>query len=135
MTEVTSTSTFTTFAHKFFSAGNTEIHFVDPQYHRAYQKRYWTQLSCSRLQESGFPGADLAVEHVYDKYIRDLSTSTIQQSGRVILYFLHFLEREETNIFALSRQARRASKNKPAIFFQFDMRGWRLPAPLPIFRP
>ena len=104
MTEVTSTSTFTTFAHKFFSAGHTEIHLVGPRYHRAYQKRYWAQLSCSRLQESGLPGADLAAEHVYDKYIRDLSTSTIQQSGRVILYFLHFLEREETNIFSLSRQ-------------------------------
>lgn len=104
MTEVTSTTTFTTFAHKSFPAGNTEFQLVDPRSHRAYQKRYWAQLSCSRLQESGLPGADLAAEHVYDKYIRDLSTSTIQQSGRVILYFLHFLEREETNIFTLSRK-------------------------------
>lgn len=104
MTEVTSTTNFPSFAQIFFSTGTTEVQFSDPRYHRAYQKRYWAELGCSRLQESGLPGADLAAEYVYGKYIRDLSTSIIQQSSRVILHFLRFLEREETNICTLSRQ-------------------------------
>ena len=104
MTEVASTTKFVAFAERFFSAGSTEIQLVNPRYHRAYQKRYWAQVGCSRFQESCLPGADLAAEYVYGKYIRDLSTSIIQQSSRVILHFLHFLEREETSIYALNRQ-------------------------------
>ena len=104
MTEVISTTKLTTFDQKFFSSRHTEFQFVDPGNHRSFQKRYWAKLSCSRLIESCLPGADLAAEYVYGKYIRDLSTSIIQQSGRVILHFLHFLEREKTNIYALTRQ-------------------------------
>lgn len=104
MTELTSATNFPYFAQKFFSDEYTHTQFVDARTNRAYQKRYWAQLACSRLIESGLPGADLAAQHVYDKYIKDLSTSTIQNSGRVILYFLHFLKHEETNIYSLTHQ-------------------------------
>lgn len=104
MTEQTSTTQSPDFAQKFFSDEYTQAQCVDTRSHRAYQKRYWVQLSCSRLTESGLPGSDLAAQHVYDKYIKDLSTKTIQSSGRVILYFLHFLNREETNLLSLTHQ-------------------------------
>ena len=104
MTEVTYTTEFTPFDQRFFSAGFTEVQIIDRGNHRSVKKRYWAQLSCSRLIESGLPGVDLAAEYVYGKYIRDLSTSTLQQSGRVILHFLHFLERKETNLYTLTRQ-------------------------------
>ena len=105
MTEITSsTSKFSDFSQQFFSTDYTEAQFYDPRKDRAYQKRYWAQLSSSRLIESGIAGAELASDHVYNKYIRDLSISTIKQTGRVILHFLHFLEREETNIYTLTRQ-------------------------------
>lgn len=102
MTELISAANFPNFAQKFIPDEYTQVQFVDTQSHRAYQKRYWAQLSCSRFTESGLPGADLAAQHVYDKYIKDLSTSTIKNSSRVILYFLNFLKREETNIFSLT---------------------------------
>jgi integrase/recombinase XerD len=104
MTEVFSTSKFTAFDQRFFPSGHTEVRYVDPGNHRSFQKRYWTKLSYSQLIESCLPGTDLAAEYVYGKYIKDLSTSTIKQSGRVILHFLHFLERQKTNIYSLTRQ-------------------------------
>ncbi|SHO51280.1 tyrosine-type recombinase/integrase [Desulfopila aestuarii] len=104
MTEVISTTKFTAFAQGFFSSGHIEVQHVDPGNPRSFQKRYWAQLSCTRLIASRLPGADLAAEYMYDKYIRDLSTKTIQSSGRVILYFLHFLERKKTNIYTLTHQ-------------------------------
>ena len=67
-------------------------------------KRYTTHRWCSRLASSKLPGADLAVEYLYAKYIKNLSVSTIQQSGRVVLYFLRFLARDGTSIYALTRQ-------------------------------
>ncbi len=104
MTEVTYTTEFSTFDQRLFSAGHTEVQIIGRGNHRSFQKRYWAQVSCSRLIESGLPGADLAAEYVYGKYIRDLSTSIIKDTSRVILYFLHFLEREKTNIYTLARQ-------------------------------
>jgi integrase/recombinase XerD len=82
------------------SAGKTA------QKHRIYpnSKRYVTYRWCSRLAASKLPGADVAVEYLYGKYIKNLSVSTIQQSGRIVLYFLHFLARDGTTVFALTRQ-------------------------------
>ncbi len=65
MTEVTCTTKFTTVNQKVFSTGHTDVQFIDPGTHRSFQKRYWAQLSCSRLIERGLPGADLAAEYVY----------------------------------------------------------------------
>ncbi len=66
-------------------------------------KRYVTYRWCSRLAASKLPGADLAVEYLYGKFIKNLSISTIQQSGRIVLYFLRFLSRDGTTIFTLTR--------------------------------
>ena len=74
------------------------------QHNQKKSKRYVTYRWCSRLAASKLPGAELAVEYLYGKYIRNLSVSTIQQSGRIVLYFLHFLTRDGTTIFTLTRQ-------------------------------
>ena len=74
------------------------------QHNQTKSKRFVTYRWCSRLAASKLPGADLAVEYLYGKYIRNLSISTIQQSGRIVLYFLHFLTRDGTTIFTLTRQ-------------------------------
>ena len=73
-------------------------------HNHAKSKRYVTYRWCSRLASSKLPGSELAVEYLYGKYIKNLSVSTINQSGRIVLYFLHFLARDGTTIFALTRQ-------------------------------
>jgi integrase/recombinase XerD len=73
------------------------------QNHAGY-KRHITHRWCARLAASGLPGTELAVEYHYGKYIKNLSVSSIQQSGRIILYFLGFLERQGTTIHTLTRQ-------------------------------
>ena len=75
-----------------------------PYSHQASRKRQITQHCCSRLIESKLPGADLAVDYIYGKYIKNLSVSTIKSSSRVILYFLHFLNRQGTTIHKLTRK-------------------------------
>ncbi len=86
----------------------SELHF-SPQnttfgHNRAGYKRHITHRWCTRLAASGLQGADLAVEYLYGKYIKNLSVSSINQSGRIILYFLGFLERQGTTIHTLTRQ-------------------------------
>lgn len=68
------------------------------------QKRRVTFRCCSRLAASRLPGSDRAVEYLYGKYIKNLSTSTINSAGRIIFYFLHFLARDGTSIYTLTRQ-------------------------------
>ena len=104
MTEVIYRTNLSVFDPEFSPVIFTGPYSVEPHSQRAYQKRLVTQRSCSRLTASGLPGVDLAAEYVYGKYIRNLSTSAIRQSGRVILYFLHFLELEGTTIYALTRR-------------------------------
>ena len=71
---------------------------------RAGYKRHITHRWCARLAASGLPGSDLAVEYLYGKYIKNLSVSSIKQSGRIILYFLGFLERQGTTVYGFTRQ-------------------------------
>lgn len=104
MTEVICRTNFSVFNPEFSLAILTGPSPVDSHSQRAYQKRLVTQRSCARLAASGLPGMDLAVEYVYGKYIRNLATSTIRQSGSVILYFLHFLEREGATVYTLTHQ-------------------------------
>lgn len=59
---------------------------------------------CSRLNNSELPGSELVVEYLHAKYIKNLSLSTIKQTGRIALYFLYFLVQEETTIYTLTRQ-------------------------------
>jgi len=95
----------------FIRAGQSVIPLIYPgrtsalfHSHQANRKRQITHRCCSRLVDSKLPGADLAVEYIYDKYIKNLSVSTIQSSSRVILYFLHFLEGQGTTIHKLTRK-------------------------------
>ncbi|MEA1923263.1 MAG: tyrosine-type recombinase/integrase [Pseudomonadota bacterium] len=45
-----------------------------------------------RLEESKLPGNDLVINHLHDKYCRNLATSTIRQSGEFLLGFLSFFK-------------------------------------------
>jgi len=92
---------FDTRAHPAFYPGN---HLAQPSYNLANEKRRVTYRWCSRLAASGLPGSDQAGDYLYGKYIKNLSVSVIQQSGRIILYFLSFLERSEKTIYTLTRQ-------------------------------
>jgi site-specific recombinase XerD len=92
-----------------FDAKSLPEHHFRPQntslrQNRAGYKRHITHRWCARLAASGLPGADLAVEYLYGKYIKNLSVSSINQSGRIILYFLGFLESNSTTIHTLIRQ-------------------------------
>lgn len=75
-----------------------------PHFNLSAQKRRITHHWCSRLTNSKLPGADLAVEYIYGKYIKNLSDDTIKNSSRVILYFLRFLTDQGTTIHKLTRQ-------------------------------
>ena len=75
-----------------------------PDHYFASYKRHITHRWCSRLSARGLPGSGLAVEYLYGKYIKNLSVSIINQSGRIILYFLGFIERQGTTIYNLTRQ-------------------------------
>ena len=73
-----------------------------------HSKRRILQRYCSRISASELPGADLAVEYLYGKFIKNLSNHTIKQSGRVVLSFLHFLHNDGTSVYSLTRQNIRA---------------------------
>ena len=92
----------------FDTTSSPELHFGAENttfgHNRAGYKRHLTHRWCARLAASGMPGTDLAVEYIYGKYIKNLSVSTIKQSGCIILYFLSFLERQGTTIYTLTRQ-------------------------------
>ena len=45
---------------------------VPKHYNQADSKRYVTYRWCSRIAASRLPGADLAVEYLYGKYIKNL---------------------------------------------------------------
>jgi len=56
------------------------------------------------LTSGVLPGAELAFEYLYSKYIKNLSIHTIRQTGAVVLSFLQFLHNEGTTIFKLTRR-------------------------------
>lgn len=104
MTEELSPVKTSVFNHK----SGFSYHFTHKKAHyrdnSAELKRHVTYRWCSRLATSKLPGAELAVEYLYAKYIKNLSVSTIQQAGRISLHFLNFLARDGTSIHALTRQ-------------------------------
>ena len=68
----------------------------------SYKRRVlnrWTE----RITASGLAGDDLVKEYLYGKYIKNLSYHTIDHAGGVILAFLHFLNKEGSSIFTLTR--------------------------------
>ncbi len=58
----------------------------------------WT----SRIKTSNLPGNNLAVEHLREKYIKNLSLRTIDNSGDAILPFLYFLDTQGRSILTLT---------------------------------
>ena len=75
---VLETSVFEPKLHPELSFRTQKVSWRD---HVAGYKRHITYRWCSRLAASGRAGADLAVEYLYGKYIRNLSVSTREQSG------------------------------------------------------
>jgi hypothetical protein len=70
---------------------------------RTSKRKTLDQFS-GRLTASALPGAELAIEYLYSKYIKNLSVHTIRQTGGVVLSFLQFLHDGGTTIFTLTRQ-------------------------------
>ena len=60
----------------------------------------WT----GRIRASGLPGTELVANYLHEKYIKNLSVRTIDNSGGTILSFLRFLDREESSILTLTRR-------------------------------
>ena len=67
------------------------------------KRRRGLDRATARLRDTGFPGADVAVEYLRDKYTKNLTASTIDQSGRICLFFLTFLQDRGTNIYEVTR--------------------------------
>jgi integrase/recombinase XerD len=69
------------------------------------EKRFVLNHFSSRLLKSGLPGSEHAVAYLQHKYRNNLATSTIRQSGGVIISFLSFLMKAGiSSIKELSRQ-------------------------------
>jgi len=92
------------FGPPFAPARHFKAKNAPPDHYFTSYKRHITHRWCSRLAASSLPGTELAVEYLYGKYIKNLSVSVINQSGRIILYFLGFLERQGATIYTLTRQ-------------------------------
>ncbi len=71
---------------------------------RPSKRRRALDRASKRLLDSELPGADLAVEYLRDKYTNNLTSGTIKEAGYLTLSFLTFLERTDSNIFAITRQ-------------------------------
>ena len=75
-----------------------------PQITSPTSKRKTFDQFSGRFTVSALPGAELAIEYLYSKYIRNLSVHTIRQTGGVVLSFLNFLHDGGTTIFTLTRR-------------------------------
>jgi hypothetical protein len=67
-------------------------------------KRKTLDRFSGRLTVSALPGAELAIEYLYSKYIKNLSVHSIRQTGGVALSFLKFLHDSGTTILTLTRR-------------------------------
>ncbi|BHH86206.1 site-specific integrase [Desulforhopalus sp. 52FAK] len=56
----------------------------------------------NRIKTSNLPGDNLAVEHLREKYIKNLSLRTIDNSSDAILHFLYFLDTHGRSILTLT---------------------------------
>ena len=72
--------------------------------HRPSERRRALDRSTGRLERSGLPGVDHAIEYLHEKYTHNLAPSTIRQAGGVIVSFLLFLHKNNLDIYELSRQ-------------------------------
>ena len=88
-----------TIPDQFFSpiAGSMPVH-------RPSERRRALDYYADRLDRSGLPGCNHAIEYLHDKYTHNLAPSTIKQAGWVVLSFLSFLQKNNTDIWRLVRQ-------------------------------
>ena len=75
-----------------------------PQIRSPTNKRKTLDRFSHLLAVSALPGAELAIEYLYSKYIKNLSIHTIRQTGRVVFSFLQFLRDGGITIFTLTRR-------------------------------
>ena len=71
---------------------------------RPSKRRVSLNRFVDRLEKSGAPGSELAVEYLQKKYNQNLAPATISQSGGVLLSFFLFLKESGTDIFQLANQ-------------------------------
>ena len=67
-------------------------------------KRRVLDRRTERIKASSLPGTNLVTDYLHEKYIKNLSVRTIDNSGGTILSFLRFLDREESSILTLTRR-------------------------------
>lgn len=60
--------------------------------YRPSKKRRVLNRAVDRLESSGLPGYEYAISHLYDKYRRNLTINTIDQTGRTVMAFLSFYQ-------------------------------------------
>jgi integrase/recombinase XerD len=73
--------------------------------YRPSKKRRVLNRAIDKLEESSLPGYEYAISHLCDKYRRNLTISTISQTGRVMIAFLSFFqELERVKIEEISRK-------------------------------
>jgi integrase/recombinase XerD len=60
--------------------------------YRPSKRRRALNRAVDRLEESSLPGYEYVVAHLYDKYHRNLTISTISQTGQTLHGFLSFLQ-------------------------------------------
>lgn len=89
--------------HRAESVVYAASNYAHPFISNPSQKRRVLSRWCSRLNECGLSASDLVVDYLHGKYIKNLSVSTIEQAGRIILYFLRFLSQDGTTIYTMTR--------------------------------
>lgn len=59
---------------------------------RPSQRRRVLNHAVDKLEQGELPGSEYAIAHLYDKYRRHLSVSTLRQTGRTLFAFLSFYQ-------------------------------------------
>lgn len=59
---------------------------------RPSHRRRILNNAVDKLEQSELPGSDYAIAHLYDKYRRHLTATTLSQTGRTLLSFLSFYQ-------------------------------------------
>ena len=77
--------------------------------YRPSKRRRVLNLAVNKLESNGLPGYEYVIAHLYDKYRRNLTISTIGQTGQTLSGFLAFLQ--ETGITGLETISRKDIAN------------------------
>ena len=71
--------------------------------HRPSARRRSLDRCIVLVEQSGLPGSNEVIDYLKEKYTHNLAPTTIRQSGEVVLSFLSFLQKNNTDIWRLSR--------------------------------